>query len=163
MSASQRESRGHLTPQGDKPPYMPTDVHAQIFRQSLERCSRARAFFDRFHARFQVSSAPLRVRLQTREYERQQDILKASFYYILLISSLEDTPAKKLDEIGKRKAPRRTSINREMYRLWLGGLIEMVKECDPQFDGTVEHAWREMIEFGINHLPAGRKMRRPGH
>ena len=141
---------------------MPSDVHAQIFRQSLERCSRARAFFDRFHERFQVSSAPVRFRLQAREYERQHDSLKTSFYYILLISGLKLTPAKKLGEIGKTNAPRRTNIDREMYRLWLGGLLETVKECDPQFDGTVERAWREVIEFGINHLPAGRKMRRPG-
>lgn len=97
------------------------------------------------------------------DYERQQDLLKASFYYALLTSGTKGIPATEPRGPRNRKTSRPGAVHPELVRLWLGSLLSTVKECDPDFDDAVERAWREVIESAIERLPAGRRMRRPGH
>ena len=57
-----------------------------------------------------------------------------------------------LEYIAKRHDRHHLNIEPELYELWLEALIDTVRECDPEFDATVEKTWRSVLRYGIDYM-----------
>jgi hypothetical protein len=113
----------------------------------------------RFLNRFRASSAAVLHEIGQDEFEVQQNLLKTSFYYSLLVC--RRPPKLSCREHATWEKPYRGAgrqIATKIYDLWIGSLLQTVEEHDPLFDPSVADAWRRMITYGIEHLPPGREM-----
>ena len=125
----------------------------QVFDRSLTRCNANPGFLDLFYETFLSSSPKVKERFANTDFERQKRLLHASFYLILLAS--EDPvngPERYLEHLAARHSARDLNIGAEFYDIWLDSLLAVVKECDPEFDDTVEDAWEQMMGIGIDYM-----------
>ncbi len=125
---------------------------ARIFNDSLERCVAHPTFFDRFFETFLASSDEVRERFKNTNFDRQNQMLKASLYYIMLASRGDRAAHAQLEPVAERHSRKQLNIRPGLYGLWLDCLVQTVKECDPRFSPEVEHAWRATMEWGIRFM-----------
>ena len=124
-----------------------------VFDRSLRRCNANPGFLDRFYDTFLASSPKVREKFANTDFDRQKRLLHASFYLILLASEdSEDGPERYLKPLAERHSVRDLDIGSDLYDLWLDSLLAVVKECDPEFDETVEEAWEQVTGIGIDYL-----------
>ena len=125
----------------------------QIFEQSLRRCDSKPDFLDIFYEKFLASSPKVAERFADTDFHRQKRLLRASFYMILLASEdPENGPEQYLSHMAARHSAKDLDVGAELYDLWLDSLLASVKECDPDYDEEVEHAWEKMMGVGIDFL-----------
>ena len=125
----------------------------ETFEQSLRRCDADPGFLDIFYDRFLASSPKVKSKFAHTDFHRQKRLLRASFYLILLAS--EDPtggPERYLGHLATRHSTKDLDVGAELYDLWLDSLLASVKECDPEFNDEVEHAWEKMMGIGIDFL-----------
>ena len=135
-------------------PMKPVDQKTiQVFDRSLRRCNANPGFLDLFYETFLSSSPKVKERFANTDFERQKRVLHASFYLILLASEdPESGPRNYLEYLAKRHSVHDLDIGSDLYDLWLDSLLAVVKECDPEFDQTIESAWEQVMEIGIDYL-----------
>jgi hemoglobin-like flavoprotein len=125
---------------------------AELFNDSLERCTSGRRFLDRFYELFVSSSAEVAAKFANTDFRVQKAALKVSLYMIM--SSIEQKPEGNvhLERIAARHSRNGLDIGPHLYDLWLDCLIQAVRECDPLFGEEIEEAWRRVMRVGIEFL-----------
>ena len=125
----------------------------EVFDHSLRRCNANPGFLDLFYETFLSSSPKVKERFANTDFERQKRLLHASFYLILLASEdPENGPARYLDHLAARHSVHDLNIGAEFYDIWLDSLLAVVKECDPEFDDSIEEAWERIMGIGIDYM-----------
>ena len=125
----------------------------QVFDRSLRRCNANPGFLDLFYETFLSASPKVKERFANTDFERQKRLLHASFYLILLASEdPENGPERYLEHLASRHSVHDLNIGAELYDIWLDSLLAVVKECDPEFDASVEEAWERMMGIGIDYM-----------
>jgi len=71
---------------------------------------------------------------------------------MVLVSVGGDAGDLYLEYIAKRHDRHHLNIEPELYSLWLEALITTVRECDKEFDLSVEKAWPSVMGFGIEYM-----------
>ena len=97
---------------------------AELFNDSLERCTSDRRFLERFYELFIASSA--------EEGKPEGNV--------------------HLERIAARHSRNALDIGPHLYDQWLECLIQAARECDPLFGGETEQAWRRVMRVGIEFL-----------
>ena len=125
---------------------------AELFNDSLERCTSGRRFLDRFYELFVASSAEVAAKFATTDFRVQKAALKVSLYMIM--ASIERKPegTVHLERIAARHSRSGLDIGPHLYDLWLDCLIQAVRECDPLFGEETERVWRRVMRVGIEFL-----------
>jgi hemoglobin-like flavoprotein len=125
---------------------------AELFNDSLERCTSGRRFLDRFYELFVASSAEVAAKFANTDFRVQKAALKVSLYMIM--ASIERKPegTVHLERIAARHSRSGLDIGPHLYDLWLDCLIQAVRECDPLFGEETEQAWRRVMRVGIEFL-----------
>jgi hemoglobin-like flavoprotein len=125
---------------------------AELFNNSLERCTSGRRFLDRFYELFVASSAEVAAKFANTDFRVQKAALKVSLYMIM--ASIERKPegTVHLERIAARHSRSGLDIGPHLYDLWLDCLIQAVRECDPLFGEETEQAWRRAMRVGIEFL-----------
>jgi hemoglobin-like flavoprotein len=125
---------------------------AELFNDSLERCTSDRRVLDRFYELFINSSAEVAAKFANTDFRVQKAALKVSFYMIM--ASIEGKPegTVHLERIAARHSRNALDIGPHLYDLWLDCLIQAVRECDPLFGDDTEQAWRRVMRVGIEFL-----------
>ncbi len=131
---------------------MTPDVAAELFNDSLERCTANSEFMDRFYDLFLASSREVAEKFRHTDFPRQKRMLKASLYMMILTGDGKTNTQENLQHIAKRHSRTDLDIKPELYTLWLDCLIQAVKECDPRFTPETETAWRRIMEQGITFM-----------
>jgi hemoglobin-like flavoprotein len=125
----------------------------EIFDRSLRRCNANPGFLDLFYEKFLAASPKVRERFANTDFARQKRLLHASFYLILLASEdPENGPARYLDHLAARHSVHDLNIGAELYDIWLDSLLAVVKECDPEFDDSIEESWERIMGIGIDYM-----------
>lgn len=125
----------------------------QVFDRSLRRCNSNPGFLDLFYETFLSSSPKVKERFANTDFERQKRLLHASFYLILLASEdPENGPERYLEHLASRHSVHDLNVGAELYDIWLDSLLAVVKECDPEFDHTIEDAWERVMGIGIDYM-----------
>jgi hemoglobin-like flavoprotein len=124
---------------------------AELFNDSLERCSSRPDFLARFYALFLASSETVAKKFEHTDLKKQARLLKTSLYIMMLASDGSERLAH-LERLARRHSRTELDIGPELYDLWLDCLIRTVGEFDPKFDQDIEKAWRQMLEPGIEFM-----------
>jgi hemoglobin-like flavoprotein len=125
---------------------------AELFNDSLERCTSTRRFLDRFYELFIGSSPEVAAKFANTDLRVQKAAVKVSFYMIM--ASIQQKPEGNvhLERIAARHSRNALDIGPHLYDQWLECLIQAVRECDPVFDNETEQAWRRVTRVGIEFL-----------
>jgi len=129
-----------------------SDLAAELFNDSLERCTASSEFLDRFYDLFLASSTEVAEKFRHTDFPRQKRMLKASLYMMILMAEGKTEIQRDLQRIAKRHSSTDLDIRPELYTLWLDCLIQAVRECDPRFTPETETAWRRIMEQGIKFM-----------
>jgi hemoglobin-like flavoprotein len=124
----------------------------EVFNDSLEQCTSTRRFLDRFYELFISSSPEVAAKFANTDFRVQKAAVKVSLY--MIIASIEQKPEGNvhLERIAARHSRSGLDIGPHLYDLWLDGLIQAVRECDPLFGEETEQAWRRVMRVGIEFL-----------
>ena len=125
---------------------------AELFNDSLERCTSDRRFLERFYELFIASSAEAAAKFANTDFRVQKAALKISLY--MINSSIEGKPVWNvhLEIIDSRHSMNSKYIGPHLYDQWLECLIQAARECDPLFGDETEQAWRRVMRVGIEFL-----------
>jgi hemoglobin-like flavoprotein len=129
-----------------------SDLAAELFNDSLERCTASPEFLDRFYDLFLASSREVAEKFRHADFPKQKRMLQASLYMMILATDGKAEIHRDLQRIAKRHSRTDLDIRPELYTLWLECLIQAVRECDPQFTPETEAAWRRIMEQGIKFM-----------
>jgi len=125
----------------------------KVFQHSLVRCEDNPAFLDRFYECFLESSPKIKRKFEGTDFDRQKKLLNRSFHLILWASEDPDQgPERYLEHLAVRHSASDLKVGSELYDLWLDSLLEVVKECDPEFSSEVEEAWEAVMGIGIDYM-----------
>jgi len=134
-----------------------------VFEASLKRCEARPDFFDVFYEKFLASSPEVAEKFAHTDFTRQKELLRTSLHHLLLVArDPKQGPDPYLEEVAVRHGAGGLAIGAHMYDLWLDGLLETVRVCDPEFSGEVEAAWEEVMMVGIHYLCANYEGRHRG-
>lgn len=126
-----------------------SDRAAELFNDSLERCTASDEFLDRFYELFLTSSREVAEKFRHTDFPKQKRMLKASLYMMILMAEGKSEIQKDLQRIAKRHSRADLDIRAELYSLWLDCLIQAARESDPRFTPETEMAWRRIMAQGI--------------
>ena len=124
------------------------------YNNSRNRCEKNEDFLARFYENFLATSPRVAEKFADTDFKRQHQALQLSLRMMALASVGGDAADLYLEYIAKRHDRHHLNIEPELYGLWLGALIDTVRECDPEFDESVERAWREVMRYGIDYMIA---------
>ena len=139
--------------------------YEQLFDRSFERCRAAdgaadgdvndtalnEPFFERFYNRFLASDQRIADAFANTDMARQRKMLEKSFYRLLIFYATNSSDDY-MEQIAERHNRHNLNIAPELYDIWLEKLIETVAEYDPEFDQSVELAWRLTLSTGITYM-----------
>jgi hemoglobin-like flavoprotein len=123
---------------------------AELFNDSLDRCTSRPGFLDRFYEILITASPEAAEKFRNTDVKKQALMLKASLYILVLAETLEGKAH--LTRIASIHSRQGRDIRPELYDVWLDCLIETVREFDPRFDPKIEAAWRRMLRPGIEFI-----------
>lgn len=131
---------------------MITPEDAELFNDSLERCTANSEFLDRFYDLFLASSTEVAEKFRHTNFVKQKTMLKTSLYMMILAAEGRDEIQAHLQRIAKRHSRADLDIRPDLYTLWLDCLIQAAKEFDPRFTPEIEKSWRRVMEWGISFM-----------
>lgn len=123
------------------------------FDESLARCEKTPAFFDRFYEIFLASSPMIPAKFSATNFERQKEALRLSLHSMAQAAGDEQNgPSAYLDHLADRHSRKDLKIGAEFYDLWLDSLLQTVKESDPECTSEVLDAWERVMGVGIAYM-----------
>jgi hemoglobin-like flavoprotein len=127
-----------------------TATAVEMFHSSLERAAAHARFADVFYARFMASSPAVAAIFSGVDVDKLKRKLRSSLHVMTLAA--DDAPGADLylDYLGAVHT--QLDIRPEMYDAWLDALVATVAECDPEFCGAIERAWRSVIGAGVARI-----------
>ena len=135
--------------------------YVRVFSNSLARMESAgpeNELISHFYEKFIQSAPEISERFTNTDLEHQQEMLRDSFRHMLTFSTKRQS-GEELEHIGTRHSQADLDIAPSLYEAWIDSLVAAVSELDPEFDATVETAWRIVmapgIEFMKGHYQAG--------
>lgn len=135
--------------------------YVRVFSNSLGRMESTRPdkeLVDCFYEKFMASSPEIAQKFTNTDMERQKEMLRDSFRHMLTFSTRRES-GEELEHIAARHSHRDLDVAPRFYKTWMDSLVAAVAELDPEFDATVETAWRIVmapgIEFMKGHYPTG--------
>ena len=120
----------------------------QVFNDSFERCNGDPAFLDRFYDIFISSNEEVAEKFKHTDMAKQKGVLQISLSYMMMA---HQTP-QVLDKVAVRHNFDNLSIGPHLYSVWLDCMVEAVKLTDTKFNDTIEQAWRQMMQPGIDYI-----------
>ena len=131
---------------------MLTRGELEQFNESLDRCTGAPPFFDRFYEVFLGSSDEVAKKFEQTDFVKQKQALKSSLYLIMMAAEgREDTQAH-LERLAQIHSRGERDIAPELYELWLDSLLKVVLEFDPFFTLELDRIWRKAMHIGIDFM-----------
>lgn len=122
------------------------------FLQSLERCSAEEDFIPAFYERFMSSSEEVKVKFRFTDFEHQNRMLLRSLELCAGATSGEPETLCELSERAATHDRRHLDIKPPMYDFWLEAIVATAREFDPQWNESVEAAWRRILGYAVEHM-----------
>lgn len=107
-------------------------------------------FFQAFYRRFLDSDPRIPPMFADTDFERQGRLLQHSIG-LLFVYAKRRNPAM-LERIASRHGHGDLNVAPEYYPLWVDALVETVREFDDACNPSIEQAWRQAVQPGIEHM-----------
>jgi hemoglobin-like flavoprotein len=133
---------------------MSSPAAVPVFVSSLKRCLERPDFLRHFYERFMASSDEVRAKFANTDFSTQVKVLEQSLFVLAVAAEGQEGSLARaeLPRLAKRHSRSELDVRPELYDQWLDCLIEAARECDPEFTGEVELAWRETLSVGIAQM-----------
>jgi len=129
--------------------------YTRIFSNSLGRMEEIESdkgdLVSCFYDHFLQSTPQIGEKFAKTEMEKQKEMLRDSFKHMLTFSTRRRS-GEELESIAKRHCRGELDIEPRLYGLWLDSLVATVQDLDPEFDPSVETAWRIVMAPGIEFM-----------
>lgn len=123
---------------------------AELFNDSYRRCLAKDDFMDRFYDKYIASNEIVAEKFSNADMKKQKVMLEASLHLLMAVTTIAPGDAiAHFKRIGAVHSREQHDIAPELYDLWLACLIDVVKECDENYDSDIDAAWRETLSGGI--------------
>jgi hemoglobin-like flavoprotein len=124
-------------------------------RDSLGRCVKDPAFFDRFYELFMASSEEIRKKFENTDFDRQKKMLQDSLFLMLVAAGTRSGIAhRELVKLADRHGRKQLGIKPEWYEAWMHSLLQAVSEHDPDYRPELSTAWQESLRDCIRLMRA---------
>ena len=129
---------------------------ADLFLASLNRCLAEPGFVAGFYERFLSSSPEVRDKFRGTNMERQFRVLADSLFVVANAVQGEEGSVvrNELARLAERHGRKDLDVTPALYGAWSDCLLASVRATDPRFDGAVEAAWRETLDFAVRYMTA---------
>ena len=124
----------------------------RVINDSLRRCTANPRFHDSIYERFLARSCEARGNLHGTALGLQVDLLRDSLQHIPFASGGNHAACGELELIAHHQRQIEWNMPPMLYDEWLESVVDTVKCNDPYVDTTIEHAWRELLDWGITFL-----------
>lgn len=123
-----------------------------VVKQSLQRCLQAGDFLNFFYELFLASSPEVKEKFKNTSFSRQSIMLKGSLQVMLLYAAGRLSDEGSMKQLAEIHDHHHRDIRPELYDLWLGCMLDAVRQSDPQFAPEIENAWRVVMQPGIDYM-----------
>lgn len=121
------------------------------FQTVLGNDQAAEQFFELFYKNFMGKSPEIQEKFADTDFQRQIKMLRVSLNYMVNFF-VSKKSSQYLEEIAALHGKVERDIKPEMYELWIESLMETLIDLYPQFDRTVELAWRIVLAPGVAYM-----------
>jgi hypothetical protein len=139
-----------MTP--DTPPETVSAEHVAEARQSYERCCAAKDFFLCFYRNLFLEIPQVESMFAETDFDRQYRLIKHGIGLLLSFPHQSADDISILERVAVRHSDRDLKVPPALYAGWVNALIRTVEDHDPEFDSSVETAWRRTIAPGITYM-----------
>ncbi|MCK2185151.1 globin [Halomonas getboli] len=121
--------------------------YARVMAHEVE----GRGFFEAFYRRFQEGSTEVAGKFRGIDMDRQQAMLKKSFYHLLSLYAASHD-GDYLARVAIRHGRGHLDIRPALYDRWLETMMVTLREYDPECGDEQELAWRLVMAPGIAYM-----------
>lgn len=116
--------------------------------QSYGRSCNSPAFYQTFYDIFMSKSEDIRAMFVNTEMRAQHSLLRSGIMWLIMHArGMSDS---KIRALGKSHSRGQLNIHPAHYALWLDSLMESLQQHDPEFNSSLEQAWRITLQPSIN-------------
>lgn len=130
--------------------------HKLVFKKSYRRLlgrevsisNEGSSFFHRFYENFIAASPEARKKFANTNISEQVKMLQRSMFHMI---NFYETGSEyvSLLKIADSHSKREHDIEPSLYDIWMEAFVKTVGEMDPEYDDSVELAWRLALTPGI--------------
>jgi hemoglobin-like flavoprotein len=127
----------------------------KIFDESYERVKLVTkdgdSFFEAFYNRFISSDPEIAAHFDETDMTQQKQMVERSFYRMLAFYTTNQDDDY-MRTIAYQHSTEGFNVDPKLYDIWLGSLVDTVKEYDPEINSEIELAWRLIMSSGITYM-----------
>lgn len=123
-----------------------------VFLLSLERCSAFDAFMPQFYERFIKSSDEIRQKFKGTNLHIQKQMLLRSLKLSAGATAGDRDALQEINDRSETHDRAHLDIRPGLYEYWLDAIIQTAEQFDPDWDQTVEAAWRRILGHVVKHI-----------
>lgn len=130
---------------------VPQETSDMAFR-SYGRCCND-AFFEDFYQTLMGKSEEIRAMFANTDMAEQRRLVRAGLMWLIMYA--QGSEGSKIEHLARTHNRHHMNVHPNYYAYWVDSLMETVAQYDPQFDSTLEKAWRETLKPGIDMMKDG--------
>lgn len=122
----------------------------EVAHESYERCLKAPDFFGEFYRELLASNEVIPPMFEETEFDKQHRLLQHGLGLLLIFAKRQDEQL--LERIANRHSRADIDVPPALYADFMDSLVRVVSRCDPEFRSSIEKAWREALQPGIDFM-----------
>jgi hypothetical protein len=83
---------------------------------------------------------------------RQRRLLSEGVNWLILAARGRGYAVSQVEKLGKLHGREGLRVSPGLYELWIDSLLKAVAKHDPNFNPTLESAWRAVLDVGISMM-----------
>jgi hemoglobin-like flavoprotein len=117
----------------------------ELVRASLSRCGGLGAILPIFYQRLFDSSMTVKRKFEKTDMRAQVELLKHGLTAAILHAEGNAMARSVVQRLKQSHSQAHLDVEPHLYEYWLNALLAAVREVDPGWAATVEHAWRRVL------------------
>lgn len=131
---------------------MSASAPKDLFIASLDRCSSDEKFIPSFYERFLASSDEVRKKFMLTDFEKQNAMLLRSLRLAAGATAGDLDSLREVRERAQTHDRYHLDIEPRLYEVWLENAIATAADYDPEWNDSIEQAWRTILGHVINRM-----------
>ena len=120
------------------------------FLSSLDRCSNHESFIPSFYERFLGHSKEIREKFAHTDFDKQNQMLLRSLRLSAGATAGQPESLREIRERAETHDRHHLNIEPRLYDTWLTTVVNTAREFDPEWDDTIEEAWKTVLGHVIS-------------
>ena len=134
---------------------MLTQDEVKIVHESYGRCLQDKGWIKNFYDILMKSSPEIPPHFNNTDFDKQISLLSNGISYLIMYANGDSFAEAMVGNQVSSHDRYNLNIPPNLYVFWIESLIKSVKNCDPNFDLSIEQGWRKVVQKGIDDLIKG--------